>query len=263
MRRRMNLFVEHPPVFTLGLNGKRELCWHLAISRWCKSTAAAGDYHGPAAGGVPADRSAAPRLGRARIGRALEDAVIDYAAELGVTASAGARAPGSMSTGETRQRGVADSPRPAITGWRSMSRSIWRFPAHQCVRISGAHVRASRIMRKHCFARRRRRPAVGGRGLTRICCGGLNSAPITGHQHRFAGSQLAVDGVELFAAGGMHHVGQRQKISSAGRVRTFDSRHGAGVPLDDGLGQRAANRMWAAITLIGNSLGNSVVSDRS
>jgi lipoyl(octanoyl) transferase len=89
-------FVEHPPVFTLGLNGKRE---HLLapgdipvvqIDRGGQVT-----YHGPGQLVVyPLINLRRRALGVRELVVALEDAVIDYAAELGVTASGRREAPG-------------------------------------------------------------------------------------------------------------------------------------------------------------------------
>lgn len=89
-------FVEHPPVFTLGLNGSRE---HLLstgdipvvqIDRGGQVT-----YHGPGQLVVYPliDLSRHP-LGVRQLVMALENAVIDHAAELGVTAEASREAPG-------------------------------------------------------------------------------------------------------------------------------------------------------------------------
>jgi lipoyl(octanoyl) transferase len=86
-------FVEHPPVFTLGLNAKRE---HLLspgdipvvqIDRGGQVT-----YHGPGQLVVyPLIDLRRRRLSVRELVVALEDAVIDYAAELGLT-SQGSRA---------------------------------------------------------------------------------------------------------------------------------------------------------------------------
>ena len=89
-------FVEHPPVFTLGLNASRE---HLLspgdipvvqIDRGGQVT-----YHGPGQLVIyPLLDLRRRRLGVRELVVALENAVIDYVAELGVTARASREAPG-------------------------------------------------------------------------------------------------------------------------------------------------------------------------
>ena len=89
-------FVEHPPVFTLGLNASRE---HLLapgdipvvqIDRGGQVT-----YHGPGQLVVyPLLDLRRRRLNVRELVMALEDAVIAYAAELGVTAQGSRAAPG-------------------------------------------------------------------------------------------------------------------------------------------------------------------------
>jgi lipoyl(octanoyl) transferase len=89
-------FVEHPPVFTLGLNAKRE---HLLspgdipvvqIDRGGQVT-----YHGPGQLVVyPLIDLRRRRLSVRELVVALENAVIDYAAELGVTAQGSRANPG-------------------------------------------------------------------------------------------------------------------------------------------------------------------------
>ena len=89
-------FVEHPPVFTLGLNASRE---HLLapgdipvvqIDRGGQVT-----YHGPGQLVVyPLVDLRRRRLSVRELVVALEDAVIAYAAELGVTAQGSRAAPG-------------------------------------------------------------------------------------------------------------------------------------------------------------------------
>jgi lipoyl(octanoyl) transferase len=89
-------FVEHPPVFTLGMNASRE---HLLrpgdipvvqIDRGGQVT-----YHGPGQLVIyPLINLRRRRLGVRELVVALENAVIDYAAGLGVTAQARRQAPG-------------------------------------------------------------------------------------------------------------------------------------------------------------------------
>jgi lipoyl(octanoyl) transferase len=89
-------FVEHPPVFTLGLNANRE---HLLapgdipvvqIDRGGQVT-----YHGPGQLMVyPLLNLRRLKLGVRDLVVALEDAVIAYVAELGITASGSRKAPG-------------------------------------------------------------------------------------------------------------------------------------------------------------------------
>ena len=89
-------FVEHPPVFTLGLNASRE---HLLapgdipvvqIDRGGQVT-----YHGPGQLMIyPLLNLRRLKLGVRDLVVALENAVIAYAAELGITASGSRQAPG-------------------------------------------------------------------------------------------------------------------------------------------------------------------------
>jgi lipoyl(octanoyl) transferase len=89
-------FVEHPPVFTLGLNASRE---HLLapgdipvvqIDRGGQVT-----YHGPGQLMIyPLLNLKRLKLGVRDLVVALENAVIDYAAEFGITASGSRSAPG-------------------------------------------------------------------------------------------------------------------------------------------------------------------------
>src|ERR1700733_5622976 len=89
-------FVEHPPVFTLGLNASRE---HLLapgdipvvqIDRGGQVT-----YHGPGQLMIyPLLNLRRRKLGVRDLVVALENAVIDYAAELGISASGSRQAPG-------------------------------------------------------------------------------------------------------------------------------------------------------------------------
>jgi lipoyl(octanoyl) transferase len=89
-------FVEHPPVFTLGLNAGRE---HLLapgdipvvqIDRGGQVT-----YHGPGQLMIyPLLNLRRRKLGVRDLVVALENAVIDYVAELGITASGSRQAPG-------------------------------------------------------------------------------------------------------------------------------------------------------------------------
>jgi lipoyl(octanoyl) transferase len=89
-------FVEHPPVFTLGLNASRE---HLLspgdipvvqIDRGGQVT-----YHGPGQLMIyPLLNLRRRKLGVRDLVVALENAVIDYAAELGISASGSRSAPG-------------------------------------------------------------------------------------------------------------------------------------------------------------------------
>jgi lipoyl(octanoyl) transferase len=89
-------FVEHPPVFTLGLNAKREHLLSpgdipvLQIDRGGQVT-----YHGPGQLVVyPLIDLRRRRLSVRELVVALENAVIDYAAELGVTAQGSRANPG-------------------------------------------------------------------------------------------------------------------------------------------------------------------------
>ena len=89
-------FVEHPPVFTLGLNASRE---HLLapgdipvvqIDRGGQVT-----YHGPGQLMIyPLLNLRRLKLGVRDLVMALENAVIAYAAELGITAASSRKAPG-------------------------------------------------------------------------------------------------------------------------------------------------------------------------
>ena len=89
-------FVEHPPVFTLGLNASRE---HLLapgdipvvqIDRGGQVT-----YHGPGQLMIyPLLNLRRLKLGVRDLVMALENAVIAYAAELGITAAGSRKAPG-------------------------------------------------------------------------------------------------------------------------------------------------------------------------
>src|SRR6202451_361162 len=89
-------FVEHPPVFTLGLSASRE---HLLapgdipvvqIDRGGQVT-----YHGPGQLMIyPLLNLRRLKLGVRDLVMALENAVIDYAAQLGLTASGSRQAPG-------------------------------------------------------------------------------------------------------------------------------------------------------------------------
>jgi lipoyl(octanoyl) transferase len=89
-------FVEHPPVFTLGLNASREHLLNtgdidiVQIDRGGQVT-----YHGPGQLVVyPLLNLRRLKLGVRDLVVALESAVIDYAAERGVTAAGSRQAPG-------------------------------------------------------------------------------------------------------------------------------------------------------------------------
>ncbi|MEA3175339.1 MAG: lipoyl(octanoyl) transferase [Gammaproteobacteria bacterium] len=89
-------FVEHPPVFTLGLNASREHLLNtgdidiVQIDRGGQVT-----YHGPGQLVVyPLLNLRRLKLGVRDLVIALESAVIDYAAERGVTAAGSRQAPG-------------------------------------------------------------------------------------------------------------------------------------------------------------------------
>ncbi len=89
-------FAEHPPVFTLGMNANREHVLSpgdipvVQIDRGGQVT-----YHGPGQLLVyPLLDLRRRRLGVRELVVALEDAVIDYAAELGVAAEGSRQAPG-------------------------------------------------------------------------------------------------------------------------------------------------------------------------
>jgi lipoyl(octanoyl) transferase len=89
-------FVEHPPVFTLGLNASREHLLNtgdidiVQIDRGGQVT-----YHGPGQLVVyPLLNLRRLKLGVRDLVVALENAVIDYAAERGVTAAGSRQAPG-------------------------------------------------------------------------------------------------------------------------------------------------------------------------
>jgi lipoyl(octanoyl) transferase len=89
-------FVEHPPVFTLGLNASREHLLHpgdipvVQIDRGGQVT-----YHGPGQLVVyPLICLRRRRLNVRELVVALETAVIDYVAELGVAANGSRQAPG-------------------------------------------------------------------------------------------------------------------------------------------------------------------------
>jgi lipoyl(octanoyl) transferase len=89
-------YVEHPPIFTLGMNGSREHVIApgdipvLQIDRGGQVT-----YHGPGQLVVyPLIDIRRRRLGVRQLVVALEKAVIDYAAELGIAATCRRDAPG-------------------------------------------------------------------------------------------------------------------------------------------------------------------------
>ena len=89
-------FVEHPPVFTLGLNASREHLLNpgdidvVQIDRGGQVT-----YHGPGQLVIyPLLNLRRLKLGIRDLVVALENAVIDYAAKRGVTASGSRQAPG-------------------------------------------------------------------------------------------------------------------------------------------------------------------------
>ena len=89
-------FVEHPPVFTLGLNASREHVLApgdipvVQIDRGGQVT-----YHGPGQLMIyPLLNLRRRKLGVRDLVVALEDAVIDYAAEIGISASGSRTAPG-------------------------------------------------------------------------------------------------------------------------------------------------------------------------
>src|SRR3974377_2248130 len=67
------------------------------------------------------------------------------------------------------------------------------------------------------------------------------------HQHRLTRRQLAVDAVELLTAVRVDHVGQRQKIAVRAGARLYAGiLYWPGMPLDDGLGERAQLASLAA-----------------
>jgi lipoyl(octanoyl) transferase len=89
-------FLEHPPVFTLGLNGSREHVKYageipvVQIDRGGQVT-----YHGPGQLVVyPLIDLRRHALGVRTLVEALENAIIDYVAELGVAAKGSREAPG-------------------------------------------------------------------------------------------------------------------------------------------------------------------------
>src|ERR1700721_1658954 len=89
-------FVEHPPVFTLGLNASRENMLPpgdipvVQVDRGGQVT-----YHGPGQLMIyPLLNLRRRKLGVRDLVVALENAVIDYAAELGISASGSRQAPG-------------------------------------------------------------------------------------------------------------------------------------------------------------------------
>jgi len=89
-------FVEHPPVFTLGLNASREHLLHpgdipvVQIDRGGQVT-----YHGPGQLVIyPLIDLRRHALGVRQLVMALENAIIAYVAELGVTAMGSRNAPG-------------------------------------------------------------------------------------------------------------------------------------------------------------------------
>jgi lipoyl(octanoyl) transferase len=131
-------YVEHPPVFTLGLNASRE---HLLspgdipvvqIDRGGQVT-----YHGPGQLVVyPLIDLRRHPLGVRELVMALENAVIAYAAELGVTAKGSREAPGVYVDG-AKLASVFAAAR-ATMDWRSMCRSTWnRSSASTCAGIEG------------------------------------------------------------------------------------------------------------------------------
>ena len=131
-------FLEHPPVFTLGLNASRE---HLLapgeipvvqIDRGGQVT-----YHGPGQLVVyPLIDLRRHALGVRELVVALENAVIDYVAELGIAASGSRAAPGVYVNGaKLASIGSAHTPRRELP--RPGIQYFARFAAvrsNQCVR---------------------------------------------------------------------------------------------------------------------------------
>ena len=142
-RRRDEIWLlEHPPVFTLGPEREpRASAYRRATSR-CVQIDRGGQvtYHGPGQLVVyPLIDLRRRALGVRRLVVALENAVIDYAASLGLAASGSREAPGVYVGGrETREHRSAHSPRRELPrpGAQRVAGSR-AVRTHQCVRLPG------------------------------------------------------------------------------------------------------------------------------
>jgi lipoyl(octanoyl) transferase len=201
--------VEHPPVFTLGLNAARE---HLLapgdipvvqIDRGGQVT-----YHGPGQLVIyPLIDVRRHALGVRQLVVALEDAIIAYAAESGIRAVGSREAPGVYVEGA----------KLASIGLR-----IRRGGSYHGVALNVS-------LDLEPF---RRINVCGHRGLAVTCLSALGGESDVRarfrserHEYRFTGREFAVNSVELFAAGGGHRVGDREEVAV-----------GAGARADPGLG---------------------------
>ena len=134
-------FLEHPPVFTLGMNGKREHVLApgdipvVQIDRGGQVT-----YHGPGQLVVyPLVDLRRAGLGVRELVTALERAVIDYVAELGIVAECRRNAPGVyVDEQEARERRHPHPPRRELSRPRAEREPRPRaLHPHQSVRLPG------------------------------------------------------------------------------------------------------------------------------
>ena len=114
-------FVEHPPVYTLGMRGDRKHCSRAATSRSCRSIAAdrsritGRDSRSSTSCSICAALASDPRT----LVQALESAVIDTVAGYGVVATARRDAPGIYVAGASSARsGCACGATARTTGSR-------------------------------------------------------------------------------------------------------------------------------------------------
>ena len=239
-------FVEHPPVFTLGMNASRE---HLLVAgrhpgRADRSRRPGHLSRSRPARDLSADRFAAASARRARTGRG--------AGERGHRLRRAAR--------RARRRARATAPGVYVDGAKlaSIGLRIRRGASYHglafnvsldlaavssastCAAIRGLAV--TRLV-DLCGTRRRRMPSARGLTPHLLRESGIRSA-LQRHQHRLAGGQFAVNGVQLLAAAALDH-----GRSSPGNCRRrwcaralSSSAQRPGVALDDGARQSARRR---------------------
>jgi len=163
-----------------------------------------------------------------------------------------------MSTARNSQRGVAIRARQLSRLALNVSLD-WRLSGAFNVCDIRAHRDAPRgSCGEHCFARRRRRPAVGGPRLEPHLLRRLKFGPITAPSAPIC--RQSTRGRWRRAVRGWWHAPCRsapENFRPAGARAHVRFEHGAGVPLDDGLVSARKSLCWRPITLIGNSLGNS------
>ena len=195
-------FLEHPPVFTLGLNASREHSKSpgdipvVQIDRGGQVT-----YHGPGQLVVyPLIDLRRHALGVRQLVVALENAVIAYAAELGVAASGSREAPGVYVNGAKLASIGLRIRRGASYHGLAFNVSVDLEPFERinvCGYPGTRRHAASRISAPAAMSARR--PPGSLPHLTAAI--GIRSQR---HQHRFAGGEFAVDRVELLAAACEH-----------------------------------------------------------